>query len=48
MTHKNEKGFTLIEVLISMALVGIVMTGVYRVYAQQVAINNTQTLVRDM
>lgn len=48
MTYKNDKGFTLIEILIAMALVGIVMTGVYRVYAQQVAINNTQTLVRDM
>ena len=48
MTYKNEKGFTLIEVLIAMALVGLVMTAVYRVYSQQVAVNNTQTIVRDM
>lgn len=48
MMKKNENGFTLIEVLIAMALAGLVMTGVYRVYTQQVAMNNTQTLVRDM
>jgi len=48
MINKNENGFTLIEILIAMALAGLVMTGVYRVYFQQVAVNNTQTVVRDM
>jgi len=48
MIKKNENGFTLIEILIAMALTGMVMTGVYRVYSQQVAVTNTQNIVRDM
>jgi len=48
MMNRHEKGFTLIEVLIAMALMGLVMSAVFRVYSQQVAIRNTQTLVRDM
>ena len=48
MMNRNEKGFTLIEILIAMALMGLVMSAVYRVYAQQIAISNTQALVRDL
>jgi type IV pilus assembly protein PilW len=48
MNDSNEKGFTLIEILIAMAIASLVMTGAYRVYTQQVAVNNTQTIVRDM
>jgi type IV pilus assembly protein PilW len=48
MLETNENGFTMIELLIAMALTGLVMTGVSRVYSQQVAVNNTQNIVRDM
>ena len=48
MIKKNENGFTLIEILIAMAIAGLVMTGIIRVYSQQVTVNNTQTIIRDM
>ena len=45
---KKSAGFTLLEVMIAMAIAGIVMTGIYQVYARQMRINNTQSQVVDM
>ena len=45
---KNSAGFTLIEVLIAMAISGMVMTGIYQAYVQQMRVNNTQNQVVDM
>ena len=45
---KNSAGFTLIEILIAMAISGMVMTGIYQAYVQQMRVNNTQNQVVDM
>ena len=45
---KNSAGFTLIEVLIAMTISGMVMTGIYQAYVQQMRVNNTQNQVVDM
>jgi type IV pilus assembly protein PilW len=44
----NKKGFTLIELLIAMAISGVVLAGIYKVYASQMQINNTQNQVVEM
>lgn len=46
--QKNNAGFTLIEILIAMAVGGIVLAGIYAAYTQQMRVNNTQRLVVDM
>jgi type IV pilus assembly protein PilW len=46
--HKYSAGFTLIEILIAMAISGMVMTGIYQAYTQQMRVNNTQNQVVDM
>jgi len=45
---KNSAGFTLIEILIAMAISGMVMTGIYQAYVLQMRVNNTQNQVVDM
>jgi prepilin-type N-terminal cleavage/methylation domain-containing protein len=45
---KNSAGFTLIEILIAMTISGMVMTGIYQAYVQQMRVNNTQNQVVDM
>lgn len=48
-THQqNNAGFTLLEILIAMAISGLVMTGIYQAYVQQMRVNNTQNQVVDM
>ncbi len=46
--RKNSAGFTLLEVMIAMTIAGMVMTGIYQAYIQQMRINNTQSQVVDM
>jgi type IV pilus assembly protein PilW len=46
--QKNSAGFSLLEVLIAMAISGMVMTGIYQAYVQQMRVNNTQSQVVDM
>jgi len=51
MTHRhlrNNTGFTLIEILIAMAISGVVLGGIYQVYTNQMRVNNTQNQVVDM
>jgi type IV pilus assembly protein PilW len=45
---KSSAGFTLMEILIAMAISGMVMTGIYQAYVQQMRVNNTQNQVVDM
>ena len=45
---KNSAGFTLIEIMIARANSGMVVTGIFLVYARQMRINNTQSQVVDM
>ena len=45
---KNNAGFTLMEILIAMAISGLVLTGIYQAYAGQMRVNNTQNQVVDM
>ena len=44
----NNRGLTLIELMVAMAISGIVMTGVYSVYGSQTRSYNTQQLTVDM
>jgi type IV pilus assembly protein PilW len=46
--HKHNAGFTLLELLIAMAISGMVMTGIYQAYVQQMRVSNTQNQVVDM
>ena len=46
--HKHNAGFTLIEILVAMAVSGIVLAGIYKAYEQQLRVNNTQDQVVDM
>jgi len=51
MTHahlRNKAGFTLIEIMIAMAVSGIVLGGIYQAYTNQMRVNNTQNQVVDM
>ena len=51
MAHRqpiNNAGYTLIEILIAMAISGVVLGGIYQAYTQQMRVNNTQSLVVDM
>lgn len=46
--QKSNAGFTLIEVLIAMAVIGIVLGGIYAAYTGQVRTFNTQEQIVDM
>lgn len=46
--HKHNAGFTLMEILIAMAISSIVMTGIYQAYMRQMRVSNTQNQVVDM
>jgi type IV pilus assembly protein PilW len=46
--HKFNAGFTLIEILVAMAVSTIVLTGIYQAYANQMRVNNTQNQVVEM
>jgi type IV pilus assembly protein PilW len=51
MTHqqiRDKAGYTLIEILIAMAVSGVVLAGIYQAYMNQMRINNTQNQVVDM
>jgi len=51
MTHRqlrNNTGYTLIEILIAMAISGVVLTGIYQTYTNQMRTNNTQNQIVDM
>lgn len=45
---KTNTGFTLIEILIAMAISGVVLGGIYQAYTNQMRVNNTQSQVVDM
>jgi len=44
----SKKGFTLIELMVAMAVAGIVLMAIYSAYQTQSAINRTQTVVLNM
>ncbi len=46
--HKTEQGFSLIELMISMAISGIVLAGVYASYQDQLRTSMTQERIVDM
>jgi len=46
--QQHDAGFTLIEVLIAMAVIGIVLGGIYAAYSGQVRTFNTQEQIVDM
>jgi len=46
--HKKNAGYTLIEIMIAMAVSGLVLGGIYQVYTNQMRTNNTQNQVVDM
>ena len=44
----NKKGFTLIEILVALAISGVVMTAIYSSYRNQVSSHTTQQRIVDM
>jgi type IV pilus assembly protein PilW len=48
MTHTNKNGFTLMELLIGMAMASIVMVAIVSTYTVQVRAKNTQEVLTDM
>ena len=45
---QHTAGYTLIEILIAMAISGVVLAGIYQAYTNQIRTNNTQNQVVDM
>jgi len=45
---KSKKGFTLVELMVAMAVAGIVLMAIYSAYQTQSSINRTQTVVLNM
>lgn len=44
-TYRNENGFTLVELLISMVVLGVVLTGVVRMFSGTNHYNNAQEMI---
>jgi type IV pilus assembly protein PilW len=45
---KSQKGFTLVELMVTMGIAGIVLMAIYSAYQTQSSINRTQTVVLNM
>ena len=46
--QKFNKGFTLVELMVTLAISSLVMSGIYAVFHKQVATHNTERLVVSM
>ena len=46
--QNHNAGFTLVEILVTMAISAMVLTGIYQVYANQMRVSNTQNQVVEM
>ena len=44
----DKKGFTLIEILVALAISGVVMTAIYSAYRNQVSSHTTQQRIVNM